>query len=201
MASSVRSARLAKLVQRVVAGDLERSLHDPRLLDVTVTEVRVTGDLQEARIYWTQLGQSGKARGERKRAAEALEQSKGRLRTHVGRVAGLRLTPVLVFVYDEVPEQAREIDDVLRDARRRDEQLAEQRQGKKFAGDEDPYRHPEEEDGDGDEEDDTADGGDVDIDIVDAGDAQAGGPAESETRTDADGGGGNHMDSSDTGLD
>jgi ribosome-binding factor A len=145
MPASVRSARLSKLILRVVAGDLERSLHDPRLKDVTITEVRVTGDLQNARIFWTQLGQPGKERGERQRAARALEQAKGRLRSHVGRVAGLRLTPVLEFVYDEVPQQAHEIDEALDQARQRDAQLDRERQGKAYAGDSDPYRHDDDE--------------------------------------------------------
>lgn len=148
MATSVRSARLSKLILRVVAGDLERSLHDPRLKDVTITEVRVTGDLQNARIFWTQLGEPGKERGERQRAARALEQAKGRLRSHVGRAAGLRLTPVLEFVYDEVPSQAREIDEALAQAQARDQKLDQERQGKSYAGDEDPYRHDDDEDAD-----------------------------------------------------
>ena len=50
-----RAARIAALIQRVVASSIERELHDKRLASITVTEVRVTNDLQIAKVYWTQL--------------------------------------------------------------------------------------------------------------------------------------------------
>lgn len=138
-----RQGRIAAQIQRVVATSLERDIHDPRLEGVTITEVRVTGDLQIARIYWTQFANPDDARGARKRAVAALEQAKGRLRRRVGRATGLRLTPSIEFEFDEVPEQAREIDDVLVLAKQRDEQLRKSREGKGYAGDADPYRHDE----------------------------------------------------------
>ena len=101
-----RSARIAAVIQRVIATALSTGLHDPRLKSVTVTEVRVTNDMQIARIFWTQLGDPGHAQGERKRAAQALRQATGHLRTLVGRSTGLRLTPQLEFVYDEDGELA-----------------------------------------------------------------------------------------------
>ncbi len=152
--ANTRAARIGVLIQRVVASSLQRELHDPRLRGVTITEVRVTGDLQIARIYWTLLTDPNKARGERKRAEQALRQSAGRLRSHVGHKAGLRLTPQLEFIYDELPTQAHEIDDVLVVAKKRDEELERSREGAQYAGEEDPYRHPrEDEDDDFDDED------------------------------------------------
>ncbi len=82
-----------------------------------ITEVRVTNDLQLAKVYWTQLGHEGHEDGERKRAQQALNQAKGRLRSLVGTKAGLRLTPQLQFVFDEVPGEAHEIEDILAVAR------------------------------------------------------------------------------------
>ena len=90
-----RAARIAALIQRVVASSIERELHDKRLASITVTEVRVTNDLQIAKVYWTQLGHEGHEEGERKRAQQALDQAKGHLRSLVGHKAGLRLTPQL----------------------------------------------------------------------------------------------------------
>ena len=48
-----RAVRIAGLIQRVVANALEKDIHDPRLRGVTITEVRVTNDMQQARIFWT----------------------------------------------------------------------------------------------------------------------------------------------------
>ena len=99
------------MIQRVVASSIERELHDKRLASITVTEVRVTNDLQIAKVYWTQLGHEGHEEGERKRAQQALDQAKGHLRSLVGHKAGLRLTPQLQFVFDEVPGEAHEIEE------------------------------------------------------------------------------------------
>ena len=119
-----RAARIAALIQRVIASSMEAQLHDKRLTNVTITEVRVTNDLQIAKVYWTQLGREGHEQGERRRAQQALNQAKGRLRSLVGTKAGLRLTPQLEFVFDEVPGEAHEIEDILAIARKRDEELA-----------------------------------------------------------------------------
>lgn len=156
-----RAARIAALIQRVIASSIERELHDKRLANITITEVRVTNDLQIAKVYWTQYGHEGKETGERKRAQQALDQAKGHLRTLVGRKAGLRLTPQLQFVFDEVPGEAHEIEDILAIARRRDEELAKARANAQYAGEADPYKHddePESED-DGFGEDDGFDDG------------------------------------------
>ena len=126
-----RAARIAALIQRVVATPIERELHDKRLASI-------------AKVYWTQLGHEGHEEGERKRAQQALDQAKGHLRSLVGHKAGLRLTPQLQFVFDEVPGEAHEIEDILAVAKKRDEELARARATAQYAGDADPYKHDDE---------------------------------------------------------
>ena len=179
-----RAARIAALIQRVVASSLERELHDKRLTSITITEVRVTNDLQIAKIYWTQLGHEGKESGERKRAQQALDQAKGHLRSLVGSKAGLRLTPQLQFVFDEVPGEAHEIEDILVMARKRDEELARVRANAQYAGDADPYKHDDEPAEDDDFEDDDIEDDDIDDAGEDFGAADADADAEaSESET------------------
>ena len=149
-----RAARIAALIQRVIASSMEAQLHDKRLANVTITEVRVTNDLQIAKVYWTQLGHEGHEQGERRRAQQALNQAKGRLRSLVGTKAGLRLTPQLEFIFDEVPGEAHEIEDILALAHKRDEELAKSRANAQYAGDADPYKHDEPDDDDFDDDDD-----------------------------------------------
>ena len=191
-----RAARIAALIQRVIASSMEAQLHDKRLANVTITEVRVTNDLQLAKVYWTQLGHAGKEQGERKRAQEALNQAKGRLRSLVGTKAGLRLTPQLQFIFDEVPGEAHEIEDILAVARKRDEELAKARESAQYAGDADPYKHPEarDEDADPDEdsewddedEDDWDELDDIDLDdVASAGTDSDTFTADSDTSTEA----------------
>ena len=72
----------------------------------------------------------------------------------MGTKAGLRLTPQLEFVFDEVPGEAHEIEDILAIARKRDEELAKTRKTGQYAGEADPYKHPEEDDDDDFDDDD-----------------------------------------------
>ena len=65
-----RAARIAALIQRVIASNMESTLHDKRLKNVTITDVKVTNDLQLAKVYWTTLGRDGHEEGERKRDEE-----------------------------------------------------------------------------------------------------------------------------------
>lgn len=139
-----RAARIAALIQRVIASNMESTLHDKRLKNVTITDVKVTNDLQLAKVYWTTISHTGNDEGERKRAQTALNQARGRLRTMVGAKAGLRLTPQLQFIFDEVPGEAHEIDDIIVAARRRDEALARMRANAQYAGEADPYKHDDE---------------------------------------------------------
>lgn len=139
-----RAARIAALIQRVIASNMESTLHDKRLKNVTITDVKVTNDLQLAKVYWTTISHTGNDEGERKRAQTALNQARGRLRTMVGAKAGLRLTPQLQFIFDEVPGEAHEIDDIIVAARRCDEELARMRANAQYAGEADPYKHDDE---------------------------------------------------------
>jgi len=140
MSDKPRALKLAGTIKKIVAGALESEIKDPRLGFVTVTDVRVTGDLQQASVFYTVLG------GEEERAgtAAALASAKGRLRSLVGSQLGIRLTPTLEFHLDAVPETAATLDKALHEAALRDAELAKLREGAQFAGDADPYKHPEE---------------------------------------------------------
>jgi ribosome-binding factor A len=145
-----RGARLAEEIREEVAKIIGGGMKDPRLGFVTVTDARVTGDLQHATVFYTVFGDAA----ERASSAAALESAKGILRSEVGRRTGVRLTPTLEFVADAIPENAAHIEDLLRTAAARDADVAAAAAGASYAGDPDPYRHPD----DG-EQDEAADGG------------------------------------------
>ena len=147
MADSARALRVAGTIQRVVACALEVEIKDPRLGFITVTDVRVTGDLQHATVFYSVYGDEA-ARTE---TAAALASASGRLRSLVGGELGIRLTPSLEFILDAVPETAASLEKALSEAKLRDEQAAAMRKGAAYAGDPDPYRRPS--DGDGDDGD------------------------------------------------
>jgi ribosome-binding factor A len=104
-----RARRLAETVRRLVSEWVEAEQADGRLGFVTVTDVRVTGDLHHATVYWTVLG------GEQDQAATAaaLAQSTGQARTHVARSVRLRHAPTLEFQLDDVPGRGARIERLL----------------------------------------------------------------------------------------
>ncbi|GAA3621961.1 30S ribosome-binding factor RbfA [Microbacterium awajiense] len=142
--SSERQARMADRIRVLIAERLEKGLRDPRLGFVTITDVRVTGDLQHASVFYTVLG----SEEERVASGEALKSATGMLRSEVGRQLGVRLTPTLEFIPDALPDNAGHIEDLLREARERDEQVAGIASSAAFAGDADPYVKPRESDED-----------------------------------------------------
>ena len=134
-----RVRKIADRIQVIVAEMLERRIKDPRLGFITVTDVRVTGDHQQATIFYTVLG----AEEERVATAAALESARGLLRSEVAKQLGMRIAPTLTFVHDALPEEARALDEVLARAKAHDEAVAAAR-GASYAGEENPYKEPRE---------------------------------------------------------
>jgi ribosome-binding factor A len=139
--ASPRVRKIADRIQVTVAEMLERRIKDPRLGFVTVTDVRVSGDSQQATVFYTVLGEETDLAS----TAAALESAKGLLRSEVAKQLGMRHAPTLTFVHDALPESARHLDEVLAKARAQDEAVAAAR-GSSYAGEEDPYKKPREAD-------------------------------------------------------
>jgi len=136
MVDHARARKLAGRIQEIVAQALETQVKDPRLGMVTITDTKVTGDLQNATVYYTVYGDDSEAAA----SAAALESAKGVLRSMVGRQTGVRLTPTLTFVADNVPDHARAIDELLVRAKEADNEVHRKAVGASYAGDPDPYR-------------------------------------------------------------
>jgi ribosome-binding factor A len=138
MVDAARASRLGDRIAQIVAQMLETRVKDPRLGFVTVTEARLTNDLREATVFYTVFGSPE----EQAATAAGLASATGVIRSEVGRQTGLRHTPSLAFVADALPDNARQIEELVDRARQADEKLAKVREGALPAGDADPYRHP-----------------------------------------------------------
>ena len=92
-----RPERVADQIREEVAQLIAREVHDPGVGFVTITRVRVSPDLQLARVYYTLLGDE-KARRE---TARALGRAAPFLRRQIGHRLRLRRVPELEFFYDE----------------------------------------------------------------------------------------------------
>jgi ribosome-binding factor A len=134
--ASNRALKVADRIKEVIATTLEARVKDPRLGFVTITDVRVTGDLQQASIFYTVLGDADAQTG----TAAALSSAKGLIRREVGAALGLRITPTIEFFADGLQESAKEMNDLMSSVRAADAELAKLREGAKPIGDADPYK-------------------------------------------------------------
>ncbi|CCI51598.1 MAG: 30S ribosome-binding factor RbfA [Tetrasphaera jenkinsii] len=148
MADTGRARKVAERIKDVIAENLQSVIKDPDLGFLTITDVRVTGDLQHASVFYTVFGDDDQAA----RTARLLTANTGRLRSLVGKHLGIRLTPTLEFIPDALPDSAAHLDDLLKVAREHDAQVAASAAGAVYAGDADPYKHDEDENDDVDAE-------------------------------------------------
>lgn len=142
MVDNPRARKLADRIKVIVAQMIDTRIKDPRLGFVTVTDVRVTGDLQNASVFYTVYGSDEDREG----TSAALRSATGLIRSEVGKQTGIRLTPTLEFHLDSVPETAATLDAALVEARKRDAELEALRAGAQYAGEADPYKKPREDD-------------------------------------------------------
>jgi len=138
MGQSHRSQKVADRIKVVVAQLLETKIKDPRLGFVTITDARVTGDLQNASIFYTVFGDED----QRAATAAALESAKGLIRSAVGHELQTRITPSLEFHLDGLPESAQEMDSLLEKVRAQDAQVAVLRAQATYAAGENAYKQP-----------------------------------------------------------
>jgi ribosome-binding factor A len=150
---AARARKLADRIKVVVAETLEMRVKDPRLGFITITDVRLTGDLQQATVFYTVFGDDTQQQD----TAMALESAKGVLRSEVGKQTGVRHTPSLAFIADAVPETAAHIEDLLAKVAVSDAEVHRAAAGATYAGEPDPYKSPRlDEDDDADDAADAA---------------------------------------------
>jgi ribosome-binding factor A len=111
MAQGSRPDRVGEQIRQLLSESLAREVHDPGVGFVTLTRVRMSPDLQVARIFYTSIGDD-KARAETRRA---LDRATPFLRRQVGRQLRLRRVPELHFEFDESVESQERIERILLD--------------------------------------------------------------------------------------
>lgn len=110
--SHYRDRRVAQEVLKEVNQILRKKVRDPRVQQVNITDVHVTGDLQQATIYYSVLSNLA---SDRKAAQEGLDNAKGLIRRELGHALSIYKTPELFFELDESVEYGSKIDKLLND--------------------------------------------------------------------------------------
>ena len=104
-----RPEKIAELIREEISQIVGYELEDPRVLSVTVTDVRVTDNLRDARVFVLAEG----TEGERVAALKALQKAAPYVRRQLGTVLNLRYTPEIHFVRDTVEESATRVEELL----------------------------------------------------------------------------------------
>lgn len=94
---NVRLEKLTQLVHRRASEVISYELNDPRLGFVTISRVKLSGDLKHAVIFYSVLG----TEGDRSKTEHALEHARGHVQSEIASVMHTRVTPVVRFEYDE----------------------------------------------------------------------------------------------------
>lgn len=107
----IRTNRVAEQMKKEIGEILNQKLKDPRIGFVTVTDVDLTNDLQQATVYVSVLGNET----EKEASLAGLEKATGFVRSEVGKRIRLRKVPEITFKFDEAHEYGNRIDSILRE--------------------------------------------------------------------------------------
>lgn len=111
MSEFKRTDRIAEMLQRKLSQIIQQEIKDPRLPNfVTISGVKVSGDLSHAKVYFTVLNE------DKQLVETILNTAAGYLRTALARSSKLRTVPQLHFVYDESIEYGRHLSKLIDEA-------------------------------------------------------------------------------------
>lgn len=106
--------RVAELMKQEIMNIILKDIKDPRVGFVTVTKVKMTKDMRNARVFVSLMGSD-----EEKRASmEGLESSLGYIQREAGSRVQLRYTPVLSLAIDDTLEHGAHIQKLIEDIAR-----------------------------------------------------------------------------------
>lgn len=110
MSSEIRQQRVAELLFEELNIMVSGELADPRVSLVTVTHVDISKDLRNARVYVNHQDDTVRKRDLLKALEHATPWMRGQLATRIT----LQFVPDLNFQYDDSPERAARVDEILR---------------------------------------------------------------------------------------
>lgn len=106
---SRRVQKAAQAVREAVSMAILADLKDPRVQDVTVTYVEVSGDMRHAKVHVSVMGDETK----QNLCLRGLQSSAGYLQTKLGKRIDSRYTPRLEFILDQGVKKSIEISKIL----------------------------------------------------------------------------------------
>lgn len=112
-----RVERVSNAIKKEVSSIIQFELNDPRLGFITVLRVEISKDLEHAKIFYSVLGDKKSIED----SQEALNSAKGYIKKLVGDRLQLRLTPDLMFIFDNASEYSVYISNKIDEIRKKEE--------------------------------------------------------------------------------
>ena len=106
-----RTDRVADSLKKGLAELIHRSMNDPRVHGVSITDVEVSRDLAHAKVFVTVIGQDDLAGAQP--AMDSLNNAAGFLRSSIAKDDRMRSVPKLRFFYDDTLSKGRRISDLI----------------------------------------------------------------------------------------
>lgn len=106
----LRTSRVAEQMKKEIGEIVNQKLKDPRIGFVTITDVVVTNDLQQATVYVSVLGDED----EKSESLAGLQQATGFVRSEVSNRIRLRKVPEITFTFDDAHEHGNRIEEILK---------------------------------------------------------------------------------------
>lgn len=119
-----RVNRVGEQMKKELGDIISRKIKDPRIGFVTVTDVQVTGDLQQAKVYISVLGDEE----QRENTLKGLAKAKGFIRTEIGQRIRLRKTPELIFEFDESMAYGNRINSLIHELQRDEQSVGDEKE-------------------------------------------------------------------------
>jgi ribosome-binding factor A len=107
--TNLRATRVGELMKKELGEIISRKIKDPRIGFITVTDVRVTGDLQQAKVFITILGDEE----QKQNTLKGLAKANGFIRSEIGKRIRIRKTPEITFEFDDSIEYGTRIEKLL----------------------------------------------------------------------------------------
>ncbi|HDE7994534.1 TPA: 30S ribosome-binding factor RbfA [Staphylococcus aureus] len=114
--SSMRAERVGEQMKKELMDIINNKVKDPRVGFITITDVVLTNDLSQAKVFLTVLGNDKEVEN----TFKALDKAKGFIKSEFGSRMRLRIMPELMYEYDQSIEYGNKIERMIQDLHKQD---------------------------------------------------------------------------------
>ncbi|HIE0575152.1 TPA: 30S ribosome-binding factor RbfA [Staphylococcus aureus] len=114
--SSMRAERVGEQMKKELMDIINNKVKDPRVGFITITDVVLTNDLSQAKVFLTVLGNDKEVEN----TFKALDKAKGFIKSELGSRMRLRIMPELMYEYDQSIEYSNKIERMIQDLHKQD---------------------------------------------------------------------------------